>query len=230
MTTSPTSSNAENELRARVGAALDEVRERVARVGADPETIRIVAVTKTFGPEAVRAAAAAGVGAVGENYVAELEAKRAQCSEVPVRWHYLGALQTNKIARVLAVADLLCAVSRAREIDRIAARRPGAAVYIELDTTGRAERPGASEGEVPDLVARARDAGLDVEGLMTVAPQDEVGARGAFATLARLADRLSLVERSMGMSEDFETAARYGTTEIRLGRLLFGPRVISTGP
>ncbi len=230
MTTSPPSSSTEDELTARVRAALDDVAERLARAGADPERVRVVAVTKTFGPEAVRAAAGAGITAVGENYVAELEEKRAATRDVAVRWHFLGALQSNKIARALAAADLLCGVARASEIDRIAARRPGAAIYVELDTTGSAQRPGARAAEVPDLVSRARDRGLNVEGLMTVAPPDVDGAREAFRTVTRLADALSLVERSMGMSEDFELAAQWGTTEIRLGRRLFGPRAYPSKP
>jgi PLP dependent protein len=191
--------------------------------------VRVVAVTKTFGPEVVRAAAAAGLRVVGENYVAELEAKRAATSDLDLTWHYLGALQTNKIARACASADVLCSLSRAREVARVAAARPGARVYVEVDYTGAPARAGAAPGEVADLVGLARAAGLDVAGLMTVAPPEESGARAAFLAAGALADALGLAERSMGMSDDFEVALACGSTEIRVGRALFGPRGASTG-
>ncbi|HET8990011.1 MAG TPA: alanine racemase [Acidimicrobiales bacterium] len=209
---------------ARVRARLEAVRARMAAWGSDPARVRVVAVTKTFGPPAVRAAAAAGLEHCGENYVEELCATRAATSDLALTWHYLGALQGNKIARIAACADLVASLSRVREVERLARVRPNAAVYVQLDVTGRPERLGAPEAAVPDLVARARDAGLDVRGLMVVAPPDPAGARAAFATTARLADALGLAERSMGMSEDLEWACRAGTTEVRLGRALFGPR------
>ncbi len=205
-------------------ARLEAVRARMAAWGSDPDRVRVVAVTKTFGPPAVRAAVAAGLTHCGENYVDELCATRAQTADLEVTWHYLGALQTNKIARVAACADLVASLSRDREVARLARVRPGAPVYVQLDVTGRAERHGAPEAAVPGLVARAGEAGLDVRGLMVVAPADPAGARAAFAATARLADSLGLVERSMGMSEDLEWACRAGTTEVRLGRALFGPR------
>jgi PLP dependent protein len=222
MTTSPAS--CAEELAARVRARLADVRARVADWGADPAAIRVVAVTKTFGASAVRAAAAAGLRHCAENYVDALCATRAETADLAMTWHFVGRLQTNKIARVLDCADLVCTLARAREVDAIARRKPAAAVYVQLDVTGRAERNGAAPDLVPDLVDRARAAGLDVRGLMVVAPPDPEGARAAFATTVALADRLGLEERSMGMSDDLEWACRAGTTEIRLGRALFGPR------
>lgn len=205
-------------------ARLDDVRARIAAGGRDPATVRVVAVTKGFGPSAARAAAAAGLTHCGENYVDELCATRAATSDLALTWHFLGRLQTNKIARVLDCADLVCSVSRIREVDRIARLRPGAAIYVQLDVTGRAERNGAPPDELPGLVGHARRAGLDVRGVMVVAPPDPEGARAAFAETARRADELGLAERSMGMSEDLEWACRAGTTEVRLGRALFGSR------
>ncbi len=205
-------------------ARLEAVRVRMTEWGRDPASVRVVAVTKTFGPPAVRAAVAAGLTHCGENYVEELCATRAATDDLAVTWHYLGALQTNKIARVAACADLVASLSRDREVARLATLRPGAPVYVQLDVTGRAGRNGAPPSEVPGLVARAREAGLGVRGLMVVAPPDPAGARAAFAATARLADALGLPERSMGMSEDLEWACRAGTTEVRLGRALFGPR------
>jgi hypothetical protein len=227
MTTFPASS-ASNELVQRVAANLAGVRARIASTGRDPSSVRIVAVTKTFGADAVRAACAAGLRAVGENYVDELEAKRDEASDVDVRWHYLGALQTNKIARVSKAADLLCGVSRVKEIEKIADSRPGMAIYVQVDFTGTQGRNGADPSQVTGLVARAREAGLDVQGLMTVAPVGIEGARRAFAGTAGLADDLGLRERSMGMSDDLEIACALGASEVRIGRALFGPRMART--
>ena len=229
MTTFPASS-AEEALTGRTRVNLEIVRQRIAAVGRHPDEVRVVAVTKGFGPEVVRAAVAAGLTDVGENYVAELEAKRRQSGALGLCWRYLGALQSNKIARVSRVADVIEGVSRPKEITRLAHDAPGAAIYVEVDVTGRAERGGSAPDAVAALVALGRAQGLDVRGLMTVAPPDEAGARTAFATLRELADGLDLVERSMGMSDDFELACRYGTTEIRLGRALFGDRVPAARP
>jgi pyridoxal phosphate enzyme (YggS family) len=225
MTTSPASS-ASNELVQRVVANLALVRARIASTGRDPSGIRIVAVTKTFGVEAVRAAYDAGLREVGENYVDELVEKRDAAPDVGVRWHFLGALQTNKIPRVVRAADLLCGVSRLKEIEKIAESRPGMAIYVQVNFTGAEGRNGAASAQVTGLVARAREVGLDVQGLMTVAAVGSEGARKAFEGTARLADDLGLKERSMGMSEDLELACEQGTSEIRVGRALFGPRMV----
>ncbi|MGD0054942.1 MAG: alanine racemase [Acidimicrobiales bacterium] len=223
MTTCPASC-ADDDLVRRVSANLETVRARIASTGRAIESVRVVAVTKAFGPEMVRAAKASGVDCVGENYLDELIAKRAATADVDVRWHFLGALQTNKISRVLAAADVVCTVSRAKEIDKIAAHTPGAHVYVQVDCTGAPGRNGAAAHDVASLVTHGRGQGLDVRGLMTVAPARVHDAREAFHITSELADELALVERSMGMSDDLEVACEYGTTEVRVGRALFGPR------
>ena len=202
---------------------LGEVRQRIADAGRDPSTVRILAVTKTFGIEAVQAAYAAGLRAVGENYLVELEAKR-PLDNSTMQWHYLGALQTNKIARIGLLADVISGVSRVKELDKLAALGVTAQLDIQVDTTGLAQRNGAAPSEVLSLVAHARSLGLSVRGLMTVAPPNEEGAREAFALVRQLADEAQVAERSMGMSDDYVLAAQFGATEVRLGRLLFGPR------
>ncbi|HSN02853.1 MAG TPA: YggS family pyridoxal phosphate-dependent enzyme [Acidimicrobiales bacterium] len=228
-TTSPASS-AESELGERVARNLAALRERIAATGRDPSGVRVVAVTKTFGPEAVLAAQSAGLDAVGENYLVELEDKRAALGGAAVAWHYLGALQSNKIARVAAVADVICTVSRDKEIERLAGIGATARLYVQVDFTGLAQRNGANPGEAAELVARARDRGLAVVGLMTVAPPDPAGAERSFRDTARLADELGLEVRSMGMSDDLELACRWGTSEVRVGRALFGPRAPRANP
>jgi uncharacterized pyridoxal phosphate-containing UPF0001 family protein len=224
MTTSPASS-AKPDFDARVARNLEAIHARISSTGRDPASIRIVAVTKSFGVEAVRAAALNGLNHVGENYVDELESKSALTRDLDVAWYFLGALQSNKIARVGACADVLCAVSREKELVKIAnlPRRP--ALYVQVDYTGGATRNGASEHDVAALVRRARDLELDVRGLMTVAAPERALARSAFARLAALRSDLGLNECSMGMTDDLELACEMGTSELRIGRALFGERV-----
>ena len=223
MTTFPASS-ADAELVARVAQNLTRLRSRIATTGRDPESIRIVAVTKTFGVDAVRAAHANGLHHVGENYLDELETKYAQSRDLQISWHFLGALQSNKIARVCAHARVVSTVSRLKELERIAATDDHPQLYLQVDYTGGATRNGAAASEVPALLGRARDLELDVRGLMTVAAPDVVQARSAFAKLSAMRVDQGLIECSMGMSDDLEIACELGTTELRIGRALFGER------
>jgi uncharacterized pyridoxal phosphate-containing UPF0001 family protein len=205
-----------------------QARLRIAAAGGDPEAVRIVAVTKGFGPDAVVTALAAGLLDIGENYAQELLAKHAALAAAgPVpegpRWHFLGRVQRNKVVQLAPVVACWQSVSREVEGEAITRRAPGAAVLIEVEATGAPGRNGAQPEEVPALVARLRSLGLDVRGLMTVAPQGP-GRRAVFAAVRRLADDLGLPERSMGMSDDLETAVAEGSTMVRLGRALFGGR------
>ena len=223
MTTFPASS-ASDAFSERVSANLDEIHRRIESTGTDPASVRLVAVTKTFDADAVRVAYALGLRHFGENYVEELCEKHSALEVDDATWHYLGALQTNKIARALRCADVLSGVSRARELEKIASLDAGATIDVQVDFTGEAQRNGASPDEVEGLVTRARELNLNVRGLMVVAPPGEERTRAAFASTTALADVLGLTERSMGMSEDLEIALEQGTTELRLGRALFGPR------
>ncbi len=223
MTTSPASS-AEPELIERVGANLARVRERIAAAGRDPASVRVVAVTKTFGRGEVVAALEVGLRAFGENYVDELCAKRALAANDDVSWHYLGALQMNKLARAAACADVLSGVARVKELVKLAALAQPPELDVQVDFTGASGRNGARPEDVAGLVEHARGLGLSVRGLMVVAPLGLDQARDAFARTVVLADELGLVERSMGMSDDLEIACALGSTEIRIGRALFGPR------
>ena len=213
-----------DELRSRVAANLAVLRERVAAASPWPDRVRVVAVSKTFDVTYVEVAISLGLDSLGENYVDELCEKRRATSST-ARWHYLGALQSNKIARVLACADVLGSVSREKEVRAIARLRPGAVIDVQVDFTGAAQRNGAPRDEVGTLVTLARELGLVVRGLMTVASPDPRAGEAAFRATSALADQLELPERSMGMSDDLEAACRAGSTEIRVGRALFGPRV-----
>lgn len=224
MTTSPASS-ANDELVERVRDNLTRLQDRIRSTGRDLATVRIVAVTKTFPAAYVRIAAILGLHTVGENYVDELCAKRSAVADGSVRWHYLGALQTNKIPRVVECADVICGVSRLKEVEKIAASGHANVLYVQVDYTGRAGRNGAEPSDVATIVEFARSRGLDVAGLMTVAPPDPEGARTAFRATRHLVDDLALVECSMGMSDDLEIACELGSSEVRIGRALFGARV-----
>jgi uncharacterized pyridoxal phosphate-containing UPF0001 family protein len=222
MTTSPASS-ADGELDERVAHNLSALLARVEAAGRAPREIRVVAVTKTFPVAYVEAAARCGLAHVGENYARELADKRAATS-VALCWHNLGALQTNKIALLSRTADLLAGVSRAVELEVLGRQPRRPPVYLEVDYTGEPQRSGAPESRLESLLEAAGDHGVEVRGLMTVAPPEPVRARAAFAALSRAADRLGLAERSMGMTDDLELALAAGSTEIRVGRALFGPR------
>ncbi len=211
-----------------VAAALERLRGRIVDAGGDAARVRVVAVTKGFGTDAVLAALAAGIPDVGENYAQELLSKdsalRDLSAEPGVRWHFLGAVQRNKVARLAPIVSCWQCLAREVEGEAIARRRPGAVVLVEVDTTEVPGRNGCPPGAVPALVRGLRAEGLDVRGLMTVAPPDPEGARRAFRAVRALADDLGLPERSMGMSDDLELAVAEGSTMVRVGRALFGDR------
>jgi pyridoxal phosphate enzyme (YggS family) len=223
MTIFPASS-ANEELSERVGANLTRIHERIEASGRSRASVRIVAVTKTFGAEEIYAAASHGINTFGENYVDELCTKREATADLSATWHFLGALQSNKISRAGACADVLSAVARNKELLRISALFPGKSIDIQVDFTSEAQRNGASPSEVEPLISRARDLGLHVRALMVVAPKGAKETREAFQRTDELCQELGIVERSMGMSDDLELACELGTTEVRLGRALFGAR------
>ena len=207
-----------------IAEAADRIRQRIASAGGDPGSVAILAVTKTFPVEVASAAIEAGFSLLGENYAAELVAKAEQLGDRKASWHYLGAIQTNKVARLAPVTSCFQGLSRVKEASAIARHRPGAGVMVQVDLTGRPERGGVPPGEVEALVLAAQGLGLDVRGLMTVAPDEPSAARLAFREVTRLADALGLEERSMGMTGDLEIAVEEGATMVRIGRALIGTR------
>ncbi|MGA7420075.1 MAG: alanine racemase [Acidimicrobiales bacterium] len=223
--------------RRAVAARVAEARARIDAAAPDPSSVRLVAVTKGFGVDAVAAALAAGVFDIGENYADELVSKaEALQATAPggtgpaatgpdVRWHYLGAIQRNKVARLAPLVDCWQSVARIEEGRAIARRRPGASVLVQVDVVGGKGRNGCAPEEVSGLVAALGDEELDVVGLMTIGPTGPAEAsRPAFALVRALATRLGLAECSMGMSDDMDVALSEGSTMVRLGRALFGDR------
>ena len=210
---------------------LEAVRHRAAQAGAT-DALRVVAVTKGFGADAVAAAVRAGLVDVGESYASELAGKALAAGEgdAPVRWHFIGRLQSNKVRRLSSVVHLWQSVDRASLVGEIARHAPGASVLVQVNVSDEAQKGGCDPAAASGLVAAARDAGLDVRGLMCIAAAGgNEAARPGFRLLRSLADDLGLEERSMGMSGDLEAAVEEGSTMVRVGTALLGPRAVRGG-
>lgn len=227
--TSPTSLS-RDQLAANIAANLADVDATLARLGRSRDDVTVVAVTKTHPVETVLAAYDVGLRCFGENYLDELVAKASATSSLPdVQWQFLGAVQSRKIRSIAQHAQLIATISRPKEIALLAAcESPLPRILIQVDYTGADGRNGARVEDVSDLVAAARENGLAVTGLMTVAPVGESDASRAFRDLAALAAREGLDELSMGMSGDYRFAVAAGATQIRLGQALLGPRNSAT--
>lgn len=187
--------------------------------------VTLVAVTKGFGPETAHAAYEVGLVDLGENYSQELEAKAASFPGSGPRWHFIGRLQRNKVRRIAPLVQLWQTVDRPRLITEIATRAPGAAILIQVNVSEEETKGGCQPTEAETLVSQAVSVGLDVRGLMTVGTTGSAeDARPGFRRLRQLCDQLGLAVCSMGMTNDFETALDEGSTMVRIGTALFGPR------
>ena len=208
-----------------VTARVAEVRARIARAGG--VGVSLVAVTKTFPRSVWLDARAAGCDGIGENYAQELVSKAAE-GPAPLPVHFIGHVQTNKVRALADVVDVWQTVDRASLIDEIAkrcaARRP--TVFIQVNTSGEESKSGCTPAELGALAARCRDLGLHLDGLMTIGPTsgDPVATRAACRLLRSLADEHGLAQRSMGMTGDLEIAVEEGSTMVRVGSAIFGPR------
>jgi PLP dependent protein len=219
------------ELDEQIAARLDAVRSRIAaaqaRSSRSAPEVALLAVTKGFGDEVIAAALANGLVELGESYAQELvgKAQRAADAGLAPRWHMVGRLQRNKVKTLAPHVVLWHSVDRASVGAEIARRAPGAAVLVQANLSGEPHKGGCATGEVPQLVEELRALGLDVRGLMGVGPAgDPERSRDGFATLVDLADRLELEVRCIGMSTDLEVAVEEGSTMVRIGTALFGPR------
>jgi len=209
---------------AGLGERLAAVRERIATAGGDPRSITLVAVTKDFDADVVNDAIGNGLDVLGENRADQLAAKAQAVSE-DVQWHFLGRVQRNQVRKIAPYVSLWQAVDRVAAGEEIAKRAPGAAVLVQVNISGEPQKHGAHEDDVPALVDALVGLGLDVRGLMAVGPTGPPEtARSGFRNLTALADRLTLPVRSMGMTDDLEVAVQEGSTMLRIGRGLFGPR------
>ena len=210
--------------RDQIAAGLAGVRARIERAGTDPAAVTLVAVTKGRAAEDCRTAVELGLDVLGENRVQEALGKM---DEVPgATWHLIGHLQTNK-ARHAGRFALIQSLDSLRLAEALAARG-GAAVLIEVNVAREAQKNGAAPVDAVELAARVAEL-LDLRGLMGMGPA-QGDPRPAFAELRRLRDEAeqrlgrALPVLSMGMTEDLEAALAEGSTMVRVGRAIFGPR------
>lgn len=222
----PSSSQSLFERLAAIGARMD-LAARIS--GRDPASVTLTAVSKTQPPDAIDAALAAGLRVFGENRVQEAQGRwtdrRPALSDLELR--LIGPLQSNKAEDAVALFDVIETLDREKLVGALGAaqkklgRRPR--LLIQVNTGEESQKAGVSPRDVDALIASARAAGLDVEGLMAIPPAEEEPTLH-FALLAKIAARNGLRVLSMGMSSDYEAAIRLGATHVRLGTALFGER------
>jgi PLP dependent protein len=225
---------------------LQAVKSRIARAcaaaGRDPRDIVLVAVSKTFPTDAVRAAHAAGQRDFGENHAQDAVAKIDALADLDLVWHFIGPIQSNKTRTIAAHFAWVHSIDRLTIAERLAAQRPGQLpplqACIQVNVSGEATKSGVAPAEAPAL-ARAVAAlpRLQLRGLMAIPePTDDPALqRRRFESLRDLRDRLAadglaLDTLSMGMSDDLESAIAAGATMVRVGTAIFGarPRVATT--
>jgi len=209
----------------------NEVADRVAHVrsvisNAGGTAVSLVAVTKSFGIDALRAALTAGCDAVGENYAQELLEKIAEGAP-SIDVHFIGALQSNKVRMLVGHIALWQSVDRDSVVDELGRRAPGATILIQVDTTGEPSKGGVIPTQLDALRVRAESRGLIVKGLMTIGPTDgtQDECEKSFGMLRHLVNEQGLSVCSMGMSADYPIAVACGSTMVRVGSGLFGDRV-----
>ncbi|MCF3118164.1 MULTISPECIES: YggS family pyridoxal phosphate-dependent enzyme [Streptomyces] len=233
------------ERKAQLAANLAEVEERIAAAcaaaGRKREEVTLIVVTKTYPASDVRILSELGVRHVAENRDQDAAPKAAECSDLPLTWHFVGQLQTNKVRSVVGYADLVQSVDRPKLVTALSAaavraeRELGCLIQVALDAevNGRGERGGVGPGgieELADLVAGAP--GLRLDGLMTVAPLTGPYAGRQQAAFERLMEFATLMRAahpaanmvSAGMSADLEQAVAAGATHVRVGTAVLGVR------
>lgn len=218
--------------------AIDSVRADIATAcrdaGRDPASVTLVAVSKTFGAEAIEPVLAAGQQIFGENRVQEAKAKwppliaRCAAQGAPIELHLVGSLQSNKARDAVALFDAIHALDRpslaAALAKEIAAQKRHPVLFAEINTGAEAQKSGVLPDQADDFLAACRDRhGLVVSGLMCIPPHNEAPAPH-FALTAKIARRNGLTLLSMGMSADYPVAIAFGATHVRIGTAIFGTR------
>jgi pyridoxal phosphate enzyme (YggS family) len=215
----------------------DRIEQAVATAGRDGGSVRLVAVTKAHPLEAVEAALQAGLSDLGENRVEELEGKVAALGRAAATWHMIGHVQSRKARQALELSDLIHSVDSAKLAQRLArmAHEEGQLVHVlvQVNTSGETAKSGFDLARaVDDVLPLAELPGLEIDGLMTMAPfsAGEGVLSRAFGGLREVHEQLRTQsgrigpELSMGMTNDLEIAIREGSTMVRIGTALFGPR------
>lgn len=226
-------------LQARLAGVRARIAAAAGRAGRDPSSVRLIAVSKTFSADHVRAAAFLGHVDFGENKVQEAQQKIAATADLSLRWHLIGHLQSNKARKAGGLFHAIHSIDSVDLFDPIekAAQQAGRTidVLVQVDLAGEATKHGAPPDAVlPLFEAAARYASVRVVGLMLLPPavDDLEQARPYFRSLRELQDGLrakgvpaaALAELSMGMSHDFEVAIEEGATMVRVGSAIFGAR------
>ncbi|QKO23152.1 YggS family pyridoxal phosphate-dependent enzyme [Rhodoferax sp. BAB1] len=223
-----------------IAAQLQAVHARIAAAchaaGRDPASVGLLAVSKTFGPEAVRAAHAAGQTAFGENYIQEAVDKMAVLGDLPLQWHCIGPIQSNKTRLVAEHFAWAQTVDRLKIAQRLSEQRPvhlpPLQICLQVNVDGGTSKSGVAPGDLPALAhAVAALPRLQLRGLMCIPdPQPDFEAMKAVFLRAKdmleqlRADGLALDTLSMGMSADLEAAIHAGSTLVRVGTAIFGGR------
>ncbi|MDX9994371.1 MAG: YggS family pyridoxal phosphate-dependent enzyme [Rhodocyclaceae bacterium] len=226
-----------------IPANLQAVKDRIAAAcsaaGRDPREVTLLAVTKTWPPDYVRAAAVAGQHAFGESYVQESLPKMAALADLGLEWHFIGPLQSNKTRLVAESFAWVHSVERMKIAERLSAQRPDGLpplnVCVEVNVSGEDSKSGCTPAEAPALCrAVAALPKLRLRGLMAIPEPTEnpALARRRFAQVRMLKDELgaaglALDTLSMGMSHDMEAAIMEGATIVRVGTAIFGERQYS---
>lgn len=206
----------------RFARQLSVVRADIAELSRGD--VRIVAVTKGFGAEAIELARNHGVYDIGESYAQELQGKVAVIPD-EVQVHFIGRIQRNKVRRIADRVALWHSVARPEILTEIAKRVDGAAVLVQVRPIDDPTKDGVTPADLPMMLERSEQLGVDVRGLMTMGIQNDLDAtREVFAAARELASDHGLAELSMGMSDDYRMALEEGATMLRLGTVLFGAR------
>ncbi|GAB4171493.1 MAG: YggS family pyridoxal phosphate-dependent enzyme [Wenzhouxiangellaceae bacterium] len=221
--------------RIRLDQVQARIRDACRRAGRAPDSVRLVAVSKTRGPEAVRTLHAAGVKAFGENYASEATTKIAALTDLAIEWHFIGPLQSNKTRIVARDFDWVQSVDRLKLVRRLgmhrSPQRPPLQVLIQVNIDDEAGKAGCHPEQIQTLAeAITAESRLQLRGLMAIPAPAAAGAdpesfRRMHECFDRLARQFPGVDTlSMGMSADLEAAIEAGSTMVRVGTALFGPR------
>ncbi len=215
---------------AKVATRIREAAQAVAR---DPDEVRLLAVSKTQSAEAIRQACDAGLRDFGENYLQEALQKQAELAELPLTWHFIGPIQSNKTKQIAEHFDWIHSVDRLKIAQRLSDQRPESLpplnICLQVNVSGEASKSGCEPQAVSELAhAIAALPRLRLRGLMAIPEptEDPTEQRAAFARLRQLQNELDLGldTLSMGMSHDMEAAIAEGATWVRIGTALFGAR------
>jgi pyridoxal phosphate enzyme (YggS family) len=220
----------------RLHAVQERIKSAGAEAGRDPAKVHLLAVSKTFDAAAVREMAACGQREFGENYVQEALDKQSRLGDLPLIWHFIGPIQSNKTRAIAEHFSWVHGIDRLKIAERLSSQRPAGLpplqVCIEVNVSGEASKGGVSVAELPPLAdAVAALPGLTLRGLMAIpaAATDVAAQRAAFRQVRQAFDALitrglALDTLSMGMSSDLEAAILEGATIVRVGTALFGER------